>query len=401
MKIGLLRETKAPIDKRVPLTPLHCIAAKSAYPQLQFICESSKVRAISDSEYHLAGVELANQTNDCDILMGVKEIKPELLVAGKTYFFFSHTIKKQIYNRNLLKTIIDKKITLVDYECLKDPNGKRIVAFGYYAGLVGAYNTLRAYGLKYHLFDLKPAHLCKDLEEMVRYFPKIKLPPIKIVVTGGGRVTSGAIRILDDLNISQVTVSDFLNKSFSYPVYVQLRSEDYHQYRKKNELFDKSHFYENPSHYDSAFGPFAAVADLLISCAYWNPSGPRLFSIHDMQQPCFQIKTIGDITCDIDGSIPSTICASTIDQPFYDFNPFANKKETLFSNPANITVMAVDNLPSELPRDASLDFGNQLVKHVIPSLINGDPYQIIEKATIAKNGSLTPYFNYLSDFINH
>jgi hypothetical protein len=341
---------------------------------------------------------LQENLSDCDVLLGVKEVKLEDFIEGKIYLFFSHTIKKQAYNQLLLQTVLNKKIQLVDYEVLTNKEGFRIIGFGRFAGLVGAYNGIRAFGLRNKLFDLKPAHQCEDLVEMLKNLDEIQLPAIKIAITGDGRVASGALEILEHMKIIRLSAEQYLQIAKpSAPVYVQLLPGNYVR-RENGYEFDLFHFFLNPAMYENAFIPFAESTDLLIASAYWDPKAPVLFTPDDMKMNEFRISVISDITCDIEGSIPSTKKASTIDDPFYDYNPETEELEAAFSSLKNISVQAVDNLPCELPKDASLDFGRNLIDKVFPSLFGEDVDEIIERASITKDGKLTAKFSYLQDF---
>jgi saccharopine dehydrogenase (NAD+, L-lysine forming) len=320
------------------------------------------------------------------------------LIPGKTYLFFSHTIKKQPQNQKLLQSILEKKIRMIDYECLRDSSGERIIAFGRYAGIVGTYNALLIYGKKYNLFELKPAYQCFDLNEVKDQLKKVKLSNIKIVITGGGRVANGSKEILDLLKIKKVSPEEIITKNFDEPVYAQLHSKDYNTPHENSSATD-SNFYKNPEKFKSDFQKYLGM-DMLIACAYWDPKAPRLFTKEDMRLENFKLTVIADITCDIQGSIPSTIKPSTIFEPAYDYNRFTNGIEAPFSDPKNVTVMAIDHLPGELPRDSSNDFGIQLMKNVLPYLLSNTPNPIIEGATIAQNGSLTAPYVYLQDYVN-
>ncbi len=398
LKIGVLSEGKVPVDKRVPLTPKKCLEVLQTFPTVQLAAQPSHVRSFTDQEFTDLGIPLREDLSNCDVLMGVKEVPIDQLIPNKTYFFFSHTIKKQSQNQKLLQAILQKNITLIDYETITNEHGERLVAFGRWAGIVGAYNGLLTYGRKWNLFHLKPAYACQDMEDMQEEFFKVKfLPNIKIAVTGGGRVAQGAIEVLARMGLKQVSVFDYLYKEFAEPVFVQLRSSDYHA-RPDVAVWDSKDFYQNPQLYQSTFVKFAKVTDLLLACAYWSPHAPVLFTPEFMREPDFKINTIADITCDIGGSIPSTMRVSTIADPAYDYNPQTADLEPPYSSPNNVTVMAVDNLPCELPRNASRDFGRQLIDNVLPHLLNGDPEQILHRATIAKDGKLCERYLYLQDY---
>ncbi|MDB4583648.1 NAD(P)-dependent oxidoreductase [Draconibacterium sp.] len=400
MKVGILREGKKTPDKRVPLTPAQCLEVQEKFPEILIRVQPSTVRCFKDEEYSAIGILVQEDLSDCDILIGVKEVKIEDFLANKIYLFFSHTIKKQEYNRKLLQTVLDKNIQLVDYEVLTNKEGFRIIGFGRFAGLVGAYNGLRAFGLREDKFELKPAHECNNLEEMLQHLDTVILPPIKIAVTGDGRVAGGVLEILNHMNIMRVSPEAYLGEQkLEQPVYVQLLPNNYVE-RTDGEAFDLMHFFNSPEMYNNAFLQFAKATDLLIAAAYWDTKAPVLFSADEMKQDDFRISVISDITCDIEGSIPSTKKASTIDDPFYDYNPETGELQAAFTNKNNISVQAVDNLPCELPKDASLDFGRNLIDKVFPGLFGEDVDDIIKRASITKNGKLTDRFAYLQDFAN-
>jgi saccharopine dehydrogenase (NAD+, L-lysine-forming) len=400
LKVGILRETRNPPDRRVPLTPPQIIELQEIYPFVEFYVQPSDIRGYSDEEYGYLNIPLKEDLSDCDILMGVKEVDKRTLLPGKTYLFFSHVAKKQSYNRNMLLDIVNKKIRLIDYEYLTTDNGQRVVAFGRYAGIVGAYNALRARGIRTNRFKLKPAYMCRDMEEMWAGLRLIKLKPgLKILVTGGGRVANGAIETLSICNIVQVNPDDFLNREFDIPVFCQAGPEHYarHVSRKK---FSFSDFIKHPDQYESVFLPYTRVTDILITGHYWDPRSPIFFTKEDMKNPAFRISVIADISCDINGPIPSTIRPTTISDPFYGFNPHQGIEEPAFLRSTNITVMSVDNLPGELPRDASLEFGRQMINSVIHDLLTQTISPMIKRATILKNGYLTPGYSYLTDYLN-
>ena len=399
LTIGLIREGKTPPDKRVPLTPKKCTEAQVDFPGLKIVVQSSPIRSYSDQEYRDLGLEVRDDLSACDVLMGVKEVPADQLIPNKIYLFFSHTVKKQPANRKLLRAVLDQNITLIDYELLTNAQGERIVAFGRYAGIVGAYNGLLTYGRKHGLYDLKPAYQCVDMDDMQEEFFKVKkLPPIKMAITGSGRVAQGALEVLDRMGIRRVSVYDYLYLNFNEPVYAQLRSSDYNR-RRDGRVWDTPDFHQHPEAYESTFGNFLPVTDLLIACAYWHPAAPLLFTEADTQRPGFRINTIADVTCDVNGSVPVTKHASTIADPAFDYNPATGELEPAYSRPANITVMAVDNLPCELPRNASRDFGRQLIDMVLPHLLGDDTEGVIARATIARGGRLTERYAYLSDYV--
>ncbi len=400
MKVGIINEGKVPPDKRVPFTPNQVEEIQQRFPHIQIVCQESLVRCYNDDEYRQLGIEMVKDVSDCDILMGIKEVPIDQLISGKTYLFFSHTMKKQSHNKVLLQTVLKKKITLIDYEVLRDSQGNRLVAFGRYAGIVGAYNALWTFGKRFKKFSLRRAHECFDVNDLKIELRKVKLPAIKIILTGGGRVGKGAMETLDSAGIRKVSTSDFLTRSFNEPVYVQLSSADYHN-RREGGHFNREEFHLHPERYSAHFTEFANVADVLIAGAFWNPKAPVLFTHADMRNPTFKIKIIADITCDIGGSIPTTTRPSTIPDPLYDYDPTTGTLHPPFKNDKFITTMAVDNLPCELPRSASEEFGRDLIDRILKPLLIEDPEDIIGRGTIAKNGVLADDFMYLTDYVSY
>lgn len=399
MKIAIIREDKVPIDKRTPLTPAQAYEVEERFG-VDVRVQESDVRVFGSEEYQHYGHSPIADISDCDILLGVKEVPIDKLIPEKTYLFFSHTIKEQPYNRDLLRAILNKNIRLIDYECLLDSvTNQRIVAFGRFAGIVGAYNTIWTFGKRYNLFDIQRAYTCYDMEALKAEYKKVKLPAIKIAITGGGRVAKGAMEVMYGMNILQVSPYEFLNERFQVPVFAQLNSQDYN-IRRAGGPFSRTEFHENPGAYKADFEKYAKVTDVLIACAFWDPRAPRLFEVNDAMKPDFKIRIIGDITCDIEGSIPSTKQSTTIDKPLFDFNPSNNSIEPPMSVESNITVMAVDNLPCELPRDASESFGRELIDNVFAHLLSDDKQGVIKNATIAENGKLTEEYSYLQDYVD-
>ncbi len=396
LKIGILDEGKNPPDERAPFTPEQCSQLKESYP-CEVYAQHSQVRRIKDEEYLERGIELLADLNNCDILFGVKEVPIDRLIPEKTYFFFSHTIKEQPYNRDLLRAVLEKKIRLIDYECLVDERDMRLLGFGRFAGLVGAYNGLRMIGLRENAFELKKAVECKDLSEMLSELSKVKLNPVKICITGMGRVAGGTVEILEHLGIRKVEVENYLNNDFDESVYVQLAVTDYNK-KKDGSAGERFDFFKNPGEYISNFFRFAEQTDFYIASHYWDAESPFIFTRDDLKKDNFSIEYIADISCDIDGPVASTIRPSTIEDPFYGIDK-GSCSEVKFGQEGSLNVMAVDNLPCELPVDASKDFGEQLMQHVVPSLFNGDKEGILARATIAENGKLTERYSYLQDYV--
>lgn len=398
LKIGILRETRNPPDRRVPLTPPQIIALEESYPEIQFFIQPSDFRCYSNEEYEYLDIPLKEDLRDCDILMGVKEIDKRTFIPGKTYLFFAHVAKKQPHNLVMFRAMIENKITLIDFEYLTTDDGQRVVAFGRHAGIVGAYNGLRARGIKTNKFKLKPAYQCHDLEEMWAGLRLIELKPgLKIIVTGEGRVSRGAMETLSIANVVQVSPEEYLMREFEVPVYCQIGPQHYTK-QKDGKKFSFAHFRGHPHEYESAFRPFANVTDILITGHYWDPRSPLFFSKEEMRSPEFRISVIADISCDVNGPVPSTVRATTIADPFYSYNPYLEREEPAFTSMKNITTMSIDNLPGELPRDASLSFGSMLMENVLHDLFTGSS-DMIKRATILSVGNLTRDFEYLSDYL--
>lgn len=387
-----------PPDERVAFLPEQCQMVQERYPGLTFLVEPSESRCVPDSHYLAHDIPVSEDMETCDVLFGIKEVPPHALIENKTYFIFSHTIKKQVHNRALLQEVLKKNITLIDYECLTDDRGERTVAFGRFAGIVGAYNAFRMWMQRFHKTPLKAASDCGDMEEMLDYARHhlAGTGPVRIVVTGTGRVGKGAVEVLRSLGVQEVSPEEFRSGSFSHLVFTVLRSRHYYRHREGQD-WNEEEFRRSPDRYRSCFSEYASCADIFISCHYWNPQAPPVFTPAEAGSPGFAIRVISDVTCDLNGSVPSTIRASTIQDPFYDLNPGTWKEETPFSGTRNITVCAVDNLPCELPLDASRAFGTMLMEHVIPGLAAGGS-EATERAVIAREGRLSPGFAYLEDY---
>lgn len=398
-KIGVIREGKVPPDFRVPLTPSQCATIKEQFPHVDIVIQPSSIRCFSDDEYVAQGIKVQEDLSDCDLIMGVKEVPVDALIPNKKFMFFSHTIKKQSYNKRLLQQILDKKIQLIDYEVLKNKVGKRLIGFGRYAGIVGCYNGFRAFGLKNNLYTIKKASECHDRKELEEELKKVVLPAnTKVVATGFGRVGFGAREILHLLPIMEVAPDEFAN-DFNQAVFTHLEVGDYFA-RKDRQEFDKKDFYANPEAYKSIFPSYAAKADMYIACHFWSNKSPNILTQEDLQNGNHRLKVVADISCDIAGPIASTVRPSTILDPIYGYNP-ATGEEGDFMDDNNIAVMAVDNLPCELPKDASEDFGNDFIQFILPNFFNGDPDRILERGSETNlDGELTPGFTYLKEYVN-
>ncbi len=397
MKFAIIKERKNPPDRRVVLSPEKLAEAREKFPEAQFVVESSDIRVFPDEAYAALGFKVTDDVSDCDVMIGVKEVPIDNLIPNKTYFYFSHTIKKQPYNRKLLVAMLDKNIEMLDHETIVNEEGFRLIGFGRYAGLVGAYNGFRALGLRDGLFDLPKVETLADLDAVKRELDKIKLPNIKILLSGTGKAAKGAKEILDHLKIKEVSDALYLTSKFTEPVYCLVDVMEYSR-RIDGKVGDKWEFYKDPSGYESNFMPYAKETDYFIAGHFYGNDAPYLFTREDAKKEGFNINLVADISCDVDGPVASTLRASTIDDPFYGYEP-KTETEVAYDAKGAITVMAVDNLPCELPKDASEGFGDAFLKHVIPGFFNDDKDGVLARAKMTENGQLTKRFSYLQDYV--
>ncbi|HLV13700.1 MAG TPA: NAD(P)-dependent oxidoreductase [Xanthomarina sp.] len=398
IKFALIKERKSPPDRRVVFSPKKLAEVRSRFPEATFKVESSDIRVFPDSEYKALGFEVTDDVSDCDVFLGVKEVPIENLVPNKKYFYFSHTIKKQPYNRKLLQAMLEKNIDLYDHETIVKKSGARLIGFGRYAGLVGAYNGFRALGLRDGLFELPKVETLTDLNEVKAELDKITLPNIKIALTGTGKVALGAKEILDHLKIKEVSDALYLTSKFTEPVYCMMNVMEYNK-RMDGKVGTKNEFYKDPTGYESNFMPYAKETDFFIAGHFYGNGAPYLYTREDAKHPDFKINLVADISCDIDGPVASTIRPSTIADPFYGYDA-QTEREVAYTAKGAITVMAVDNLPCELPKDASEGFGEMFLEHVIPAFFNGDERGILKRARVTSNGKLTDRFSYLQDYVD-
>ena len=398
MTFAIIKERKNPPDRRVVFSPEHLAQARAQFPDAKFIVESSDIRIFSDDAYRKLGFEVTDDVSHADVMIGVKEVPIEHLIPNKKYFFFSHTIKKQPYNRKLLVAMLEKNIEMFDHETIVRKSGARLIGFGRYAGLVGAYNGFRALGLRDNLFSLPKVETLADLDDVKSELDKITIPNIKILLSGTGKVAHGAKEILDHLGIKEVSDALYLTSQFTEPVYCMVDVMEYSK-RSDGKVGDKYKFYKDPSGYESNFMPYAKETDYFIAGHFYGNNAPYLFTREDAKHPDFRINMVADISCDIDGPVASTIRPSTIEDPFYGYDP-KTEKEVAFNAKNAITVMAVDNLPCELPKDASEGFGETFLEHVIPAFFNNDEREILKRAKITEHGQLTKRFSYLQDYVD-
>jgi alanine dehydrogenase len=398
MKFGIIKELKMTPDSRVAFTPDALARLKQLHQGISIQVESSDVRAFTDNEYKEMGTEVTEDNSDCELFFGVKGVPIENLIPNKSYFFFSHTVKKQPQNRKLLQAILEKKIDFYDYETIVDANNQRLVGFGKYAGFVGVYNSLRAFGIKFELFKLPKAATLSSKQDLITHLKRLVLPPIKIVTTGTGKVGSGVKEMLDAIKIKEVSVENYLTKIYTQPVYVQIDVLDYNT-RKDGQVLDVTDFFQNPTDYVSNFERFTKMSDIYITGHYHGMNAPDILTAGMLTAKDCNIKVVADISCDVNSSIACTLRSSTIEEPIYGYLPIENKEVDIF-HPAAIVVMAVNNLPCELPRASSEGFSEMLMQYVIPAFFNGDKDGILQRAKMTQNGKLASRFDYLQDYIN-
>lgn len=395
LTIGLIREGKTPADNRVALTPAQCKWIHKNSSDVKIVVQSSPQRCFTDKEYRSAGVEVTDDISHCDVLFGIKEVPVEELIPDKTYLFFSHTKKAQLHNQKLMRAMIEKKITLIDYECLTHDDGQRIIGFGFFAGVVGAHNGMMAFGNRTGAFKLGRVGDVRDYRQLIHTYFGLKLPKIKIAITGSGRVAHGLLEIMNLLGVNEVEPFDYLHRQYEYPVYVHLKGRDLYE-RKDDGTYNRDNFHEHPEEYKCSFSPFVKQTDILLNGVYWDKSIPPLFSLDEFRTASFKIQTIADITNDTGGSIPINIGDSTIADPVYGVDKITLQKTAPYL-PGSVDVMAVGNLPNELPRDASRYFGEQLIKYVLEDLVKGSS-TILDRATMLKKGELMEEYSYLKEY---
>ena len=405
--ISIIRESRID-DRRSPLVPKQIKKLLSRYPNLKILVQPSKNRCFKNEEYFSAGAKITEDISSSDIILGVKEVDVEALIENKTYLFFSHTSKIRkdsneatkgtpgMSKKNLLREALKKNITFVDYENIRDVSGKgyRYLGFGRFAGIVGCYNTLNLYLKIKQNRSLPRAFEVNDYKKIREIISKQSFKNLKILLTGDGRVAKGSLEFLKYTNIKQISLKDYLTRSYKDAVFCNIPTSEY-VVHNDNKKFSIEDFIINPNNYNSRIKKYLILTDILITSHYWDPKSPKLFDLSQIKE-FKNLKIIGDITCDINGSVPTTIRSSSIFEPYYSIDRKIFKETS--PDKESISIMAVDNLPSELPRDSSEEFGNDLLKEVLPYLLKKDDGRI-RRATIISNGNFCLKYNYLKEFI--
>ncbi len=405
--LSIIREARID-ENRTPLTPNQTQELIKKFPNLRILVQTSKKRCFRDEDYLNAGAEITDDISNADIIFGVKEVDISALIENKTYLFFSHTTKVRnyinqvtqdkaiIYKKELLREVLKKNITLIDYENIREVSGKgyRYLGFGRFAGIVGCYNTLNLYLKLQKEKSLPRAFEINNYGKIKELLGKQNFNKLRILQTGRGNVAKGSMEVLKHANIKQVSINDYLNKKYNEAVFCNVSTREYVE-RNDGKDYSVHDFTSNPHEYKSKVKNYLFETDMLITGHYWEPKFPKLFYPNQINE-FKNLKIIGDVTCDINGAVPTTIRSTTIAKPYYSIDINSMKEIDLGSK--GIAVMAVDNLPSELPNEASEEFGDSVISDVLPYLINKDDGRI-SRATTASLGKFGPAYSYLEDFI--
>ncbi len=433
-KIGIRIEDKYVMERRVAITPKH---AESLIQDegMEIYVEPSAKRIFSDEEFKNIGANLTSDLSQIPVIFGVKEMPINFFEAHKTYVFFSHVIKGQPYNMPMLKAMMDKKCTLIEYEKITDDEGRRLIFFGRFAGLAGMINSLWSLGQRFlnqgvenPFSALKQSHLYHSLEEAKAEITKVseiiktqglpkELCPLIIGFTGYGNVSRGAQEIADLLPIKEISPDELLKLQQSgveadnkMVFKVVFKESDISSPKDKSADFVLEHYYNHPEAYENAFEKYVPHISILMNCMYWDDKYPRIVTKDFLSELYakgeMKLKVIGDITCDPDGSIECTHIGTEIEDPVFVYNPKTRKPKMGFEG-EGILVMSVDILPSELPRDSSIAFGDALFKYV-KSIATADYNKSFEnlnlpapikRAVIIHQGILTPDYQYINEFL--
>lgn len=425
--IGIRKEDKNVWERRVPLIPGHVKKLKSEF-DITTLVEPFERRTFTDNEYKEAGAEVTPDYNDAPVIFAVKEIPIKLLQKDKTYIFFSHTIKGQDYNMPLLKKIMDLGCTLIDYETMTDENGRRVVFFGKYAGYAGMIDTLHGLGKRLNLsgietpfLQIKPAYEYRDIEEAKQHVKQVseeikekglptEVSPLVFGFAGYGNVYKGAAEVFDLLPFEEVTPEELsdMDEESGKIVKVVFKEKDMVKHKDGNP-FELQDYYSNPENYVSAFSKYLDNIDVLINAIYWDDRYPVFVTKKYLKEnkDNLKLKVIGDITCDIDGAIEITYKSTPSDNPAFVYNPATDKYTDGYAGKGVVNI-AVDNLPAELPRDASTGFSNAL-NVFVPGIVNADMDKsfedagydpVIKRAVIVYKGKLTPDYQYLEEYLD-
>ena len=431
-KIGIRLEDKYLMERRVALIPMHI--KKLVDRGLKFIIEESPKRVFKHHEFEASGAEIVKDVKDADVVFGVKEMPSDFFQDYKTYIFFSHVIKGQAYNMPMLKVMMDKKCNLIDYEKIADESGKRLIFFGRFAGLAGMINSLWSLGQRYKelgidtpFSSLRQSHTYESLEEAKKEIREVgmkiaseglpeEISPLTIAFTGYGNVSQGAQEIASLLPSMEISPEELLKLNgrkdvANNVVYRTVFKEwDLSQPDDDKIEFELQHYYSHPELYHNEFEKYVPHISVLMNCMYWDDKYPRIITKDFLEklykEGNMKLTVIGDVTCDPDGSIECTHMGTYIEDPIFVYNPLT-REATMGFKGDGILDMAVDILPSELPREASIAFSNALFDYV-EDIANADfnvPFEDIKlpdpikKALILHNGELTPDYKYIEQYL--
>lgn len=433
MIIGIRREDKNRWEGRVPLVPDDILQLERNYP-FRFIVQPSQIRAFSDDEYREKGITVDEDLSKCDVILGVKEIPSELLLPGKVYIFFSHTIKGQKYNMPMLARLMELQDTLIDYERIVDNTGRRLIFFGRFAGIVGMVDSLwllgkrlAASGILTPFNMIKHTTEYKDLNDVKSHLSRVagsirkeglpdEVVPFVTGFTGYGNVSKGAQEIYDILPVIEIDPEELfkLGKevriSRNHVYKVVFREKDMFA-RKEDNGFSLEEYYSHPERYKSIFEKYLPLLNLLVNCIYWDERYPRIVTKKFLRETFmenrpFKLQVIGDISCDVNGSIECNVKTTDVGNPAYVYDPLQDAIRDGVEG-RGVVVLAVDNLPCELSRESSIFFSSVL-KRLLPGLLSVDLNSDFEnaglpeelkKATIVYKGALTPEYEYLKQYI--
>ncbi len=432
-KIGIRYEDKYKLERRVALIPQHIKELIDSIG-LKFEIQTSEKRIFSDKEFEQVGAQIVDSLENSSIIMGVKEMPIDFFEATKTYIFFSHVIKGQEYNMPMLKKMMELKCNLIDYEKVADEKGRRIIFFGKYAGLAGMINSLWSLGqrLKIKGYDtpflrIKQSYTYNSLEEAKEDIRKTgqeikenglpkEICPLTIGFTGYGNVSKGAQEITNLLPTIEISPEELLeidNQTVisSNLIYnVVFEEKDISKHKTNPEQFELQHYYNHPEEYINDFEKYVPNLSVLMNCMYWDDKYPRIISKNFIsklnREGKLKLEVIGDVTCDPDGSIELTHMGTHIEDPVFVYSPVTGKPTMGFDG-EGILIMAVDILPSELPRESSEEFSNAL-KPFMEAIATAD-YNMstellnlpdaIKKALILHKGELTEQYKYIEKFL--
>jgi len=430
--IGIRREDKSDWERRVPLTPQDAAALQQAH-DIRVIVQTSPIRAYADEEFVQAGITVKEDLGDCPVVLGIKEMPAEFFEPDKAYVFFAHVIKGQPYNMPMLQRMLDLGCTLIDYERVVDEHNRRLIFFGWHAGVAGMIDTLWALGQRLAwegiptpLTELQQTHHYHDLGDARAALGRIagriqteglppQVTPLLVGVAGYGNVSRGAQEMLDllptiQIEPEEVTAVATSSDSSRHHLYkVVFKEQHMVEPASPGGTFELQDYYDHPEKYRGIFEQYIPHLTVLVNAIFWTERYPRLLTKdylarHFGSDRTPRLRVIGDISCDVEGAVECTVKCTEPGEPIYVYDPLTGETTDGHKGPG-VVVMAVDILPSELPREASADF-SQVLKPFLPALARcdfGAPFEAcdlppeIKRAVIAYQGRLTPDYQYIQE----